>query len=146
MQLETVYRIFTDGGSRGNPGPAAIGVVIESADGVSLATFGRPIGIATNNIAEVSAVIAALEWLKQQKLPESGLSIRFYLDSELVVRQLTGDYRVKNLSLMSLYQQIHLLSKSLRHPISYEHISREQNKKADRLVNTALDLNSAISE
>ena len=145
-QKETMndkIQIFTDGGSRGNPGNAAIGVYIIDSKEKELYSLGEPIGIATNNVAEYRAVIAAFKWLTQQSSVVTG--VNFFLDSELVCRQLTGVYKVKNEDLRGLLYSVHEMKRKLSFPITFLHIPREKNKKADLLVNMALDKNSVVS-
>lgn len=130
--------IFTDGGSRGNPGQAAIGLVFKKGE-QTVYQYGQPIGIATNNIAEYQAVLQALE-----KCKELGCkSFHLYLDSQLVERQLKGVYKVKNEDLKLIYDQIMLELESFE-SYSIEHVKRERNKEADKLVNLALDKNETI--
>ncbi len=131
--------IYTDGGARGNPGPAGIGAVIYDENNRLLKEISEYIGEATNNQAEYRAVIAALE--KAHKLGAE--EVVFYLDSELVVKQLRGEYRVKNKDLASLFVRVHNLKLNFR-KIQFFHIPREKNKEADKLVNKAIDL--AISQ
>jgi ribonuclease HI len=133
--------IHTDGGARGNPGPAAIGVDIKSETGEQIVGIGRKIGATTNNIAEYTAVIVALQWLKESEtnVTESDLVVKFYLDSLLVVNQLNGIYKVKEPHLRSLLLQIRQLEQEVSGKITYSHVRREMNKDADRLVNQALD-------
>lgn len=130
-----MIKIFTDGGARGNPGKAAIGVHIEK-EGETLFDLGQKIGETTNNVAEYSAVIAGLEWLVKNNTDNR---IDFYLDSELVCRQINGTYRVKNLKLSQLMSVIRTKEAQIKGQISYHHIRREKNEKADFLVNAALD-------
>lgn len=130
--------IHTDGGARGNPGPAAVGVWIVDAENNCLARFGKTIGIATNNVAEYQAVITALEWLKNFvgfKVEEA----KFYLDSQLVVNQLNGVFKIKEEHLRKMIQKINLLKQSMGISLTFEYIPREQNRVADSLVNQALD-------
>jgi len=125
--------INTDGASRGNPGPAAIGATIKDERGRLLASISRYIGRTTNNQAEYRAIIAALE--KTAQMGADRVDIRS--DSQLVVRQLNGRYRVKKASLRPLYLEVHkLLSQFQGFTITY--IPREQNKEADALANKAL--------
>jgi ribonuclease HI len=127
-------RLFTDGGARGNPGPAAYGYVLEAEDGTVLAAHGEKIGIATNNVAEYSALIAGLE-----KALELGLDeIEVVSDSELMVKQMTGVYRVKNEALRELSLEAGRLARRLG-DVDYTAVRREHNKLADQLVNDALD-------
>ena len=127
-------RLFTDGGARGNPGPAAYGFVIEAADGSVLAAEGQAIGIATNNVAEYSALIAGLERAVELGLAE----LEVVSDSELLVKQMTGEYRVKNEALQELNGDARRLARKLRR-VDYTAGRREHNELADRLVNEALD-------
>lgn len=125
--------IHSDGASRNNPGPAAIGATIKDEQGRLLASISRSIGRATNNQAEYRAVIAALE--KAIKL--GARQIELNLDSELVVRQVTGRYRVKNEALKPLFGRVKKLLDSLE-GFSIRHVPRRQNQEADRLANSAL--------
>ncbi|MBI2979667.1 MAG: ribonuclease HI family protein [Chloroflexi bacterium] len=125
--------IFTDGASRGNPGPAAIGVVMTDEQGKLIAAVSQAIGTSTNNQAEYRAIIAALE-----KAIGLGVSqVEAYSDSELLVKQINGQYRVKNASLKSLYQQVKRLQNQFG-VFTIAHIPREQNREADSLANNVL--------
>ncbi|MEX2007524.1 MAG: ribonuclease HI family protein [Candidatus Levyibacteriota bacterium] len=137
--MDKRINIFTDGGARGNPGPAAIGVYIESK-GKTLAEIGKTIGIATNNAAEYKAVIEALDWVIQSKeiLPKE-TEIFFFLDSLLVCSQVRGIFKVKDINLKSLLAQVKEKEAQISYPIVYGHVPREENKNADRMVNRALD-------
>ena len=129
-----MIEIFCDGGSRGNPGPAAFGFVVK--DSKKLIKEGRGyIGVATNNFAEYTAVIEALKWLKENY---PGKDLRFYLDSELVASQLSGLYKVKNAKIRDQIFEIRSLETSFGQ-ISYQYTSRELNREADKLVNQVLD-------
>jgi probable phosphoglycerate mutase len=127
-------RLSTDGGSRGNPGPAAYGYVLEAEDGTVLAAHGEAIGVATNNVAEYSALIAGLE--KALDLHVDDLEV--VSDSELMVKQMRGEYRVKNAALQELQRRAAGLAARLG-PVRYTAVRREHNELADRLVNEALD-------
>jgi ribonuclease H / adenosylcobalamin/alpha-ribazole phosphatase len=127
-------RLFTDGGARGNPGPAAYGFVIEAEDGTVLAAHGEAIGIATNNVAEYSALIAGLERAVELAIPE----LEVVSDSELLVKQMTGVYRVKNEALRELSVEAARLARQVG-TVTYTAVRREHNELADRLVNEALD-------
>jgi ribonuclease HI len=129
--------IHTDGGARGNPGPAAIGVVIKAEDNTLIHTISRRIGQTTNNIAEYSAVVAALEWIKGCMLPV--VSCNFFLDSTLVVNQLNGLFKVKDGHLRELVLKVRILEQEIGLPIYYTYVPREKNKEADVEVNKALD-------
>lgn len=130
-----------DGGSRGNPGPAAIGFVIRAGDGAPLAAQGRPIGRATNNVAEYRALIGALEKAKQ--LGARRVKIRG--DSELVIKQLKGEYRVKNPDMRVLHDQATALIAEFNH-VEIDHNLRHKNVLADKLVNRALDLKREVTD
>ncbi len=127
-------RLFTDGGARGNPGPAAYGFVIEAEDGTILAAEGAPIGIATNNIAEYRGLIAGLERALDLALDH----VVVVSDSELMVKQMRGEYRVKNAALRDLSVQAGRLARKLGR-VEYTNVRRAENELADRLVNEALD-------
>ena len=127
-------RLFTDGGARGNPGPAAYGYVLESDDGHVLDARGEAIGIATNNVAEYSALVAGL--LKAVELGVDELEV--ISDSELLVKQMRGEYKVKSLGLRLLWEEASGLADRIR-SIRYTAVRREHNEMADRLVNEALD-------
>lgn len=132
--------IFTDGGARGNPGPAAIGVVIKSEDGQNLASFSQTLGESTNNIAEYQAVVAALEWLKNNKhLTFNIQQYNFLLDSKLVVNQLNGFFKIKDSRLRELLLKIRQLEQEVGGNIYYNLVPRQKNWEADALVNKALD-------
>lgn len=132
-------KIYTDGGARGNPGPAAIGIVVQDEKGQILFQQGKAIGWATNNQAEYQALIRALTWTKNQPIqPET---IDCYLDSQLVVAQMQGRYRIKSDSIKKLWQQAKQLEQTLSPTkINYHLIPRRLNQKADQLLNQALDL------
>lgn len=132
--------VFTDGGARGNPGPSAIGVYIESADGKIISGFGKTIGVATNNVAEYKAVIEALSWIIENKKSMSDdAKVNFFLDSKLVCSQIIGLFKVKNVDLRNLLFDVREREAQINLPIYYKHIPREQNSKADAFVNEALD-------
>jgi ribonuclease HI len=134
--LDTVL-VFCDGGSRGNPGPAAIGAVVYDGDHDPprrLATVSERIGVATNNVAEYRALIAGLERAREF----GARAVRVRADSELLVRQLEGRYRVKNAGLKPLYEQARALLAEYD-DVDLAHVRREQNVDADALVNAALD-------
>ncbi len=126
--------IFSDGGARGNPGPAGIGAVLYDEDKNIVAQVSQYLGVATNNQAEYLALIAALKKAAELKLSD----LICYLDSELVVRQLNREYKVKNKDLAPLFLQVYNLSLQFT-KISFQHIPREQNQVADRLANEAMD-------
>lgn len=130
--------VFTDGASRGNPGPAAYGFTIETEDGKLLFEKGKYIGIATNNVAEYTAVLGALTQIQEVFSKEKHLQVEFYADSKLVVEQLSGRYKIKSPHLKLMIEKIKSLEKKLG-STSYNHIPREQNSEADSLANKALD-------
>ncbi len=125
---------FTDGGARGNPGPAAAGVVIKDEDGHILDAYGEYLGEQTNNFAEYSALISALKRAKELGATE----VECRLDSELVTKQMLGQYKVKDPGLQKLFVQAYNASTAFK-KISYHHIFRESNKEADKQVNETLD-------
>ena len=127
-------RLLTDGGARGNPGPAAYGFVLEAEDGTVLAAHGEAIGIATNNVAEYSALLAGLE----QALELGVRDLEVVSDSELMVKQMRGEYKVKNQALKELSLCAKKLAEALGN-VRYTSVRREHNKLADQLVNDALD-------
>ena len=122
-----------DGGSRGNPGPAGYGVRIEKDDG-SIVELKQALPLATNNVAEYSGLLAALRWAADNAITK--LHIRS--DSELLVKQMKGQYRVKNSGLQPLYEEAVALSRRIGR-VTFEHVRREFNKDADRLANEAMD-------
>ncbi len=125
--------IYTDGGARGNPGPAGIGVVISDGHKI-IRQIAEYIGETTNNQAEYKAVIRALAESKNLRADE----LEFYLDSELVVRQLNREYKVKNKELAPLFMKVYNLSQGFK-KVTFKHVIRERNQAADALVNKALD-------
>lgn len=138
--MNEFINVFTDGGSRGNPGPAAIGVYITDSDNKIIARFGKKIGIATNNVAEYRAVLEALSWIIANKEKIEKLTkIYFFLDSKLVYSQIVGLFKIKNGDLRNLLFSVREKEAQINTPIFYKNIPREQNKKADALVNSALD-------
>jgi ribonuclease HI len=126
--------LWTDGGSRGNPGPAAFAYVLESDDGTVLDARGEAIGVATNNVAEYRALVAGLERAAQAGVSE----LEVVSDSELLVRQMQGAYRVKNRALQELFLAASELAREIGN-VTYRAVRREHNELADRLVNDALD-------
>ena len=132
--MSKIILTYSDGGSRGNPGPAAIGVVLKSPDGKIIATHKEKIGITTNNQAEYRALITALHMAKEHGAEE----VHANLDSELVVKQCLGEYRVKDKDLQPQFIKVHNASLAFK-KVTYKHIRREFNTEADALVNEALD-------
>jgi len=127
-------RLWTDGGARGTPGPAAFAYVLETEDGTVLDARGEAIGVATNNVAEYSALVAGLSRALEAGIRE--LEVRS--DSELMVKQMRGEYRVKNKDLQSLFLDASRAAREIGR-VTYTHVRREHNELADRLVNEALD-------
>jgi probable phosphoglycerate mutase len=127
-------RLSTDGGSRGNPGPAAYGYVLETEDGTVLDARGETIGVATNNVAEYRGLLAGLEAALERGVDE----LAVVSDSELVVKQMRGEYKVKSETLRDLVSEARELAGRLR-AVSYTAVRREHNDLADALVNEALD-------
>ena len=126
--------LWTDGGARGNPGPAAYAYVLEGEDGTVLDARGEAIGHATNNVAEYSALVAGLR--RAAELGVTALELRS--DSELMVKQMRGEYRVKNRDLQGLFLDASRAAREVG-TVTYTHVRREHNELADRLVNEALD-------
>lgn len=129
--------IYSDGGARGNPGPAGIGAVIYDEEKNIVHEISEYLGETTNNQAEYRAVIAAIEKLKEFEVEE----LNFFLDSELVVKQLNGQYKVKNAGLAPLFVKIHNARQSFK-KVTFSHVRREYNKEADALANRAMDRKS----
>jgi probable phosphoglycerate mutase len=127
-------RLFTDGGARGNPGPAAFAYVLEADDGTVLAAHGEAIGVATNNVAEYRALVEGLRKAGELEVGE----VEVVSDSELLVKQMRGEYRVKNEALRELWDEAAYLARRVGR-VSYTAVRREHNELADRLVNEALD-------
>jgi len=127
-------KLSTDGGARGNPGPAAYGYVLEAEDGTVLDARGETIGVATNNVAEYRALIAGLEKAVELRIDE----LEVVSDSELLVKQMQGEYRVKNEALRELNDEANFLEQKLGR-VRYTAVRREHNELADKLVNDALD-------
>lgn len=135
--------IYTDGGSRGNPGPAAIGVVLKTQDGKIVKKYGETIGITTNNVAEYSAILFAFQKAKHLfgKEKAKHLELEFRMDSQLAVRQLNGEYKIENEALQPLFIKIWNAKIDFK-KATFHHVPREENTEADRLVNQALDAKS----
>jgi ribonuclease HI len=126
--------LYTDGGSRGNPGPAAYAYVIEAEDGTVLDARGEPIGVATNNVAEYRALVEGLAAAAQAGVDE----LEVVSDSELLVKQMRGEYKVKNAALRELSLEAARMARTIG-GVRYRAVRREHNELADRLVNEALD-------
>ena len=125
---------YIDGGARGNPGPAGYGVRIEQPDGTLVEEFWESIGVATNNVAEYRGLLAALEWARDHDLRD----VRVRSDSQLLVQQMLGNYKVKHPGLRPLHAKARLLAHELGR-VAFEHVPRESNTHADRLANAAMD-------
>ena len=139
--------IHADGGSRGNPGPAAYGAVIENETGKKIAKLGKALGIRTNNQAEYGGVIAALEFIKRFLSSGNIISIvEFYLDSDLIVNQLSGKYKIKSPELAMLAIKAKNIEREISIAVNYNYIPREQNKLADKIVNQVLDSKVPVYE
>lgn len=123
-----------DGGARGNPGPAGYGVYVQDASGTVLAELHGGLGIATNNVAEYNGLLTALQWA----LDHGHRDVRIRADSELLVKQMRGEYKVKNAGLQPLVARARVLVGQLGR-VTFEHVRREQNKDADRLSNVGMD-------
>jgi ribonuclease HI len=130
-----MIRVYIDGGARGNPGPAGYGVRIEDPDGTLIEELYAPLGIATNNVAEYNGLLAALKWA----VDHGHRDVHIRSDSELLVKQMRGEYKVKNEGLLPLVARARLLLMELGN-VRFEHVRREMNKEADRLSNLAMDL------
>jgi len=137
---ETITVNF-DGGSRGNPGPAGIGVVLAAEDGTPLVTRGKFIGIATNNVAEYTALLFGLR--EAAKLGASKILVRG--DSELIIKQMRGEYRVKNPALKNLFDQAQGRLSDFK-SVKFEHNLRQHNSLADRLANLAMDKRADVDD
>lgn len=136
MKKYNELTIFTDGGSRGNPGPAAYGYVITDDNKEIVREEGKAIGVNTNNVAEYSAILEALRWIEQNAKTDK---ISFFMDSLLACQQLSGKWKIKSEHLRSMFYTIKELEQKVEAPVIYSHVRREYNKEADKLVNLALD-------
>lgn len=125
---------YIDGAARGNPGPASYGVVVRAPDGRAIESLSKYVGRTTNNVAEYYALIAALDYAHAHRIAK----LRVSSDSELLVRQMQGRYKVKSADLKPLHERARKLAAGLAH-FSIEHVPREQNAEADALANAALD-------
>ena len=149
MKNESNLTVYCDGGARGNPGPAAYGFVIFNEHDSKIYEEGKAIGETTNNVAEYSGVVAALKYVLSMKPARHAtqgvaggykvLSIKFFLDSQLVAEQLSGRWKIKNENLRNLFFTIKELEQKIGAKFTYSNVPREQNGEADRLVNAALD-------
>ena len=134
-------RIYVDGGARGNPGPAAAGAIITAEDGTVLYSAGIYLGCATNNVAEYSALVSGL----RKALELGAAEAEVISDSELVVKQIVGDYRVRNDGLKPFYRQAQELAGKLER-FAIRHVPRKQNREADKLVNRAIDASCNVED
>ena len=134
-----VYTAYVDGAARGNPGPASYAVIVRAPDGSTQFQIGKYLGRATNNVAEYYALIGALDYAQSQQI--SRLAVRS--DSELLVRQMQGRYKVKSPDLRPLYERAHKMARGLAH-FDIAHVPREQNSDADQLANLALDATGTV--
>jgi ribonuclease HI len=139
--MDELITIEFDGGSRGNPGPAGIGVVLRAADGTPVVTLGRFIGRATNNVAEYKALVTGLQ--KAKELGAKNIQIRG--DSELVIKQMKGEYRVKHPDLKPLYEEAEHLTHQFD-TVKIEHNLRHKNELADKLANLAMDRKGEVTD
>jgi len=139
--MKETITINFDGGSRGNPGPAGIGVVLSAEDGTPLVTLGKYIGVATNNMAEYMALILGL----REATKFGATKIRVRGDSELVIKQMRGEYRVKNPALKQLFDQAQILVDRFE-SVGFEHNVREHNSLADKLANLAMDRKADVED
>lgn len=132
--MSKVLTLFTDGGSRGNPGPAASGFILLDQDGSTVHEEGKYLGITTNNVAEYTALVLGLE----KALHLKAKIIEIKMDSELIVKQMKGEYRIKQPHLLEIADKVRKLLDKFE-KFSFTHVRREYNKQADRMVNIALD-------
>jgi ribonuclease HI len=136
----SILEVYSDGGSRGNPGPSASAFLV-FYDGDEVFQFKKFIGKNTNNWAEYYAIYLALLWINKNKKDFKFEKINYYLDSELAVKQLSGEYKVKSDNLKNIFEKIKIIEEKIGKDILYIHIPRDQNKNSDALVNLALDEN-----
>ena len=129
-----MIRAYVDGGARGNPGPAGYGARIEDEDGNLLAELYGPLGVATNNVAEYNGLLAALNWA----VDHGHRDVHIRADSELLVKQMRGEYKIKNPGLQPLAGRARLLMMEIG-SVTFEHVRRELNQEADRLSNLGMD-------
>ena len=134
------FIVYTDGGARGNPGPSAIGVVIKNAKGENLKEYGEYLGETTNNEAEYKAAIFALKKIKALwgKAKAKKAEVQLFADSELLIRQLNGQYKIENPNIQRFFLELWNLKIDFK-KVSFTAVPREENEEADRLVNEALD-------
>lgn len=135
--------IYTDGGSRGNPGHAGYGLVVYDSQQQIIHQASHYLGIKTNNEAEYQGLLSALVWLQNYSQDHSLTSVNFFMDSELIVRQIQGSYKVKAANLRPVFNQIKAILSSLNFPVKFTHVLRHKNAKADQLANLAMDHGSS---
>lgn len=136
------FNIFTDGASRGNPGQAGAGIYISCSQGKSLKReieISQYLGVKTNNEAEYLGALIALNWLKKQELSNED-TVLFYLDSQLVVKQLKKEWKIKNQNLKKIAEKCEQITSQIPCKISFNHVLRDKNSRADSLANLAIDL------
>lgn len=136
-----VLKIFTDGGARGNPGIGAAAFIIKNDSGEDVFKKGEFLKNTTNNNAEYRGVEMAMEWLEKEGAKYDTDSAEFFIDSELVVKQLNGLYKIKDANLQNLAKHIQAIRQSLSFKIIFTHVRREKNREADLLVNQTIDGN-----
>ncbi len=132
-----IFTVHTDGGARGNPGPAGIGVAVLNTEGTVVDSLSEFLGTATNNVAEYTAIVRALQHLTKTTKPAE-TTLHFKLDSQLVERQMNGAYKVKDATLKEYHAKATELTKVFA-SVTFTYIPREQNKVADKLANEAMD-------
>lgn len=133
------FTLYADGGSRGNPGPAGAGALVTDEEGVQVVTVSEFLGTTTNNVAEYTAVVRALEGLRALlKDAASGAVVEVRMDSQLVVKQMNGEYKIKHPSMIPLAARVKELARTFKQ-VTFTHVYRDQNKKADALANEAMD-------
>jgi len=139
--MDKELTIYCDGASRGNPGPASAAYVVMDGQEV-IFEAGQKLGVATNNVAEYEAILAAHDWLSQNsEIIRNFTAVKFILDSELATKQLNGIYKIKNQALILLVTKIKSQQKQINIPITFTHVKRHKNTRADALANQALDGN-----
>jgi ribonuclease HI len=139
MAKYSLLKIFTDGGSRGNPGPAGIGVHVINNQDETVYDYHKFLGSVTNNVAEYQGVLAAISWLKEFSKENEVEKVEFYLDSKLVVEQVKKNWKINETHLRTLASEVWAELSQLTVPYSFTHVRRELNKVADLLANQAMD-------
>ena len=133
------FTLYADGGSRGNPGPAGAGALVTDEEGVQVVTVSEFLGTTTNNVAEYTAVVRALEGLHTLlNDAASGAVVEVRMDSQLVVKQMNGEYKIKHPSMIPLAARVKELARTFKQ-VTFTHVYRDQNKRADALANEAMD-------